>query len=446
MGKTIAVSFEGNQVKIVHASLKGPTLSVDRTETIPDDNFDAYLQGDKAKEYIVTCEFKGAHHGVFTVPIVKAKYLGKIIESKIRKASGEKDFAFIYRRLGERTVENRKALEVFYYAVSNTDLKNIAVRFYDNGKTVKALYPSVFSAVSLIGPGEEGEGFMGVFSTGNERVVFSTKNGAVNFIRNYESDENGLTDFDIQNLNMTVTYCFQNLRIYPSSVLLMGNLSGSSDITTLPSAPLADLTMSDNIHCSRETYNDFILPIASFFTPGPSNILGREFKNINSLKSYFAYASMIFIIMAVLCMGLMFNEAKDTSGKKQMVTSSAENIADIENIFSEYVAREDRIRQYRPAVEFMNRPSPDIYKLLIALGGINIRDLKFNSIEAGVNDGSSLIVEVSGTSYADTYSLLQASFKDIIDTLKKTEHLEVTNKSIDLANNTFKIEMNYKTQ
>lgn len=446
MGKTIAVSFEGARIKIVHASLKGRNLSIDRTEVIPDSDLEAYIKADKALEYIVTCEFSRASHGVLTTPVVSSKYLGNLIESKIRKASGEKDFTFIYSPLGERVVENRKELEVFYYAVNNTDLKAIAGRFYDNGKTVKAIYPSVFSAVALINPGEEGESRMGVFGAGNERTVFLTKNGAVSFIRNYESYEKGLTDYDIQNINMTLTYCFQNLRMNPASVLLMGDLSASQDISSLPSVPLSGLPMSGNIHCSREIYDEFVLPVAAFFAPKTSNILCREFKNVNMLKNYIAYASMLFIALAVLCMGLIFNEANDISGKRRLMESAVKNMTDIEGIFSEYAAMEEEINLYRPAVALLNKPAPDIHKLLVSLGEINAGDLKFDSIEARTDESNSLIVEVKGTSYAGTYSSLQASLKDLIDALGKTENLKITNKSIDLTQNTFKLELNYGTE
>lgn len=446
MSKTVAVSFEESQIKIVHASLKGYALSVDKTDVISDDNLNGYLQGDKTTEYIVTCDFKKAHHGILTTPVVKAKYLDKIIESKIRKASGEKDISFIYSLLGERIIENKKALEVFYYAVSNSDIRRIAERFYDNGKTVKAIYPSVFSAVSLTDQGKDGKGCMGVFSSGNERVIFLTKNGKINFIRNYEAYEKEFTDFDIQNINMTVNYCFQNLRINPASILLMGNLSGASDITTLPSAPLADLSRTGNIHCSREIYNDFILPIAAFFTPRASNILTREFRHINLLKSYMAHAPMVFIILAVLCAGFIYSEAKDTSAKKHLAEVSAAEVADVEDIFAAYTAREEEMRQYVPAVEFINRPSPDIHKLLTAIGGLNNLDLRFDSVEIRSTEDNSPIVEIKGTSLADTFYSLQTSLKDLSDELVKTGNIEVTNKSIDLTNNTFNIEMRYKTE
>lgn len=446
MSKTVAVSFEGAQVKVIHASLNGHSLSVDRTEVMPDGDFDAYLAGDNAAEYIVTCEFSGAFHGILTTPIVKSRYLGKLIESQIRKAAGEKDFSFIYRILGEVTAEKKKVLEVFYYGVANTALRKVAERFYDSGKTVRGIYPAVFSVISLLAPEEDGGTSMGVFSTGNARTVFLLKNGTLIFIRNYDSYEKGLTDYDIQNINMTLTYCAQSLRINPSRILLMGDLSGPSDIDPLPSVPLACLTRNADIHCNRETYDGFILPLSAFFAQRSSNILSREFRNINLLKNYFAYASMIFVILAALCLGFIFNEVKDSEAVKRSVESSIGGMQDIEDIFSEYSAKEEEIIKYRPAVEFLNRPAPDIHHLLITLGNINTGNLKFDSIDAGEGDGNDLLVQIKGRSLAGTYSSLESSLKNVIDTLEKTSRLEVTNRSVDLSDNTFIIEINYKTE
>jgi hypothetical protein len=39
LGKTVAVSFEEDSIKIVHASLKGNSLTIDKTEAAAPDNF-----------------------------------------------------------------------------------------------------------------------------------------------------------------------------------------------------------------------------------------------------------------------------------------------------------------------------------------------------------------------------------------------------------------------
>ncbi|MEW6599576.1 MAG: hypothetical protein AB1499_01260 [Nitrospirota bacterium] len=446
MSKAVAVSFEGDQVKIVHASYKGHTIYADRTEIIREDDFDSYLREEKAAEFIVTCEFRGAHHGVITIPLARSRYLAKIIESRIRKETGEKDFSFVYNILGEDTAENKKVLEVFYYSISNMDLRHTAKRFYDNGKTLRAVYPAVFSAVSLLGPTEDKKTNMGVFSTGNERTIFLANNGTLNFIRNYDSYEKGLTDYDIQNINMTLTYCSQSLRINPSSVLLMGDLSGPSDISSLPTVPLSAHTRNSNIHCSAETYDDFLLPLSAFLAPESSNILSREFRNVNLLKNYFAYASMIFIILSVLCALFAVQEAEDSSTVMRSLEASAGRMEDIEKILSVFDEKEEEIRRYRPAVEFLNRPSPAVYDLMVSLGRINTRGLTFNAVEARTAEGNTLAVKIDGTSHADTYASLQSSLNNVVNTLKKTEKTEVTNSSIDLTNNAFTIELNYRSE
>ena len=79
MGKTVAVSFEGASVKVVHASLKGTTVTVERAETIPDNEFDNYLRREKASEFIVTSEFKESYHDIITTPVVKKQFLEKIL-------------------------------------------------------------------------------------------------------------------------------------------------------------------------------------------------------------------------------------------------------------------------------------------------------------------------------------------------------------------------------
>ncbi|HDH05317.1 MAG TPA: hypothetical protein ENH01_06335 [Nitrospirae bacterium] len=229
MGKPVAVSFEGNEVKIVHALQRGGNIKIKGTEIIAVEEFDGYLKRSKDKDFIVTCDFKESYHDVLSVPLLKTGYLVKIIETEIRKTTGRKDFTFLYLPIGDRVINNRKMLDIFYFMVTDETIRDVVDMFYNCGKTVKALYPPVFAAASLLEPGAPGEADMGIIYTGNERTIFSTKNGAVNFIRNYDPHEAGFSDFDIENINMTINYCRQNLRTSPLSVKL-GNCQESCPI------------------------------------------------------------------------------------------------------------------------------------------------------------------------------------------------------------------------
>jgi hypothetical protein len=444
LGKSVAVSFEGDRVKILHASLRGKTLSVKKTDIVSDDEFDHYLQRERSAEFIVTCNFRESYHDVLILPSLKSKYLRKIVESEIKKSASRKDFSFIYTPLGERVIENKKMLEVFYFAVSDEEIRNVVERFHRKGKIVRALYPSVCSAVSLIDAGESVHSNMGVLGIEKERIVFLSKNGSVHFIRNYDAIDEKLADFDIQNINMTINYCFQNLRMNPSRVVLMGDLSESSDITMLPTAPLSSLCKTDHIKCSVEQFNDFILPVASLYATRTSNILSKDLRNMYALRTYMSHASKVFIIMAILCSGVIMHVAGDIGETKDSIELARKNVSDINHITSAYRSREDTLRQYRQAVAFINRKTPDMQKLLIALAELDVQGLRFTSIDANIREGDSFFVTVRGISFVDTYSSLQSLLEYLIDRLGKTEGVKMTDNEIDMANKTFKIELEYR--
>jgi hypothetical protein len=445
LAETIAVSFEENNIKLLHASLRGKSVVIDRAEIIPEEEFDDYLRREKATKFIVTYEFKESHHGILTIPVVKPRYLKKIIESEIRKTAEIKDFSFIYTPIGERIIENRKVLKIFYFAVRNEEIRNIVERFYDNGKIVSAIYPTAFSVAPLFDPKvSEGEVVIGVLGMGRERIAFLTKKGAIYFIRNFESLDAELSDFDIQNISMTINYCFQNIKITPSLILLAGTLSKPYNITAAPPTPLACLHKAEYIHCSKEIFDDFLIPIASLYAPKSSNILSKEFKNLYTLRDYMVKASKIFVILTILCLGFIFLEVKNIIDKKDLLRLAIRNKLDIEDIFSEYIAKEAEMKQYIPVVDFLNSSSPEVQKLLIALAEIDMKNIKFNFIEARAKGDDSFLVTIEGISNADTYTSMQGSFKNVIDALGKMEDIEITNRTMDFGSKTFRIEMSYK--
>lgn len=444
LGKTtIAVSFEEENTKIVHASLRDTGIFVEKTETIPNDQFDIYLKKETSKEFIVTCDFTESYHNVITLPVVKARHLEKIIESEIRKTSEIKDFSFIYTIIGERVIENKKVLEVSYFAVKNEEIRKVAGRFYDNGKTIKALYPSVFSTVPLFRSEASEEAIIGVLGAKTEKTAFLIRKGAIYFIRKFKSLSTDISAIDIQDINMTINYCLQNVRINPSMVMLAGNLSRLYNISERPSIPLACLNKTADIRCSEDIFNEFIVPISSFHASRASNILNREFKNINILNNYMTNASRVFIALALLCLGLMLHDATNVLNIKGLLKSVKKTNADIESVLSDYRAKETELTRYLPVVNFLEKPVPAAQKLLIALGEIDMKNSSVNSIEAVAKDNSFEIV-INGTVEADTYSSIQTAFQDLTDSLNKVQNSKITDKALDIDKKTFIIKMDYK--
>lgn len=444
MDKTIAVSFEETNIKIVQASSKGSSISVERAEVIEYDELDDFLQREKASEFIVTYDFKEAYHGFLSIPIIKPKYQRKIIASELSSITKRDNLSFTYVPIDERIVDKKKVLEIFYFAVDNEVIQDVVGRFYDYNKVVRAVYPTVFSAASLIRSGTPDEANMGLFSTGEEKIIFFTKNGSVYFIRNYESSDVELSDFDIQNINMTISYCYQNIQINPSSVVLLGKLSESCNINTMTTVPLASLNKGENIQFSSEKFNEYILPIASFFAPKSSNMLSGDFKNINMLIRYMGYASKAFAILTVLCIGLIFYGVMDSMDKRNRLNNVMSDRSTVHTAHSEYMKREDVLRNVTPAVNFLNRPAPELRELMVDIAEIDMSDLKFRRLEARAEDRNSYSVTIEGVSHADKYYSLQSAFDKVIAAMRKIKDLTVKSKSVNLGDKSFRIELQYR--
>ena len=444
MGKTVAVSFEGNDVKILHTSLKGNTLSIIKSEIIDEKEFDDYLSNSKAKEFLVSYNFIETMHDTITVPPVKAKFLEKVIDSKINKITKRRDLTYITFQIGEKLAGNKKELEIYFFAVSNDELKGVIDRFHSQGKIVKAIYPSLFSAAALIKRSFKEESVLGALNTGQETGVFFLKKGDIHFIRNYDSSEPTLTDFDIQNINMTINYCFQSLRTNPSSVLMLGELSRSSDITSTTIAPLASFCKPDDIQCSREIFSEFLLPIASVYASKESNIMSRDFKNIYAIRSYMTYAAALFIIIAVLALGFSLYSGSGISDKRNRIKEASMALHNVDNIYTEYQERTENTDQLMIMVNYMNQSSPDMGELLRKIGTISSSNITFKSIEAKLDRDNKFIILIKGTSSVDSYTSLQTSFEEMIAIIKDINNAEVSSSDLNISNQSFSIELEYK--
>jgi hypothetical protein len=443
LGKKVAVSFEEEHIKVVKAVLRGGHAHIEQTEIVEYHELDSYLEREKATEFIVTYDFKEAFHGTLRVPVVKSRYQRNLIESELRKTTKQESLSFIYMPLGERVDSGRKSLEVFYFAVNNEVIHDVVGRFYDYGKTVKAVYPTVFSAAALIQSGDSDEVQMGIFSTGMEKIVFFVKRGEVHFIRNFESMDDKLSDFDIQNINMTISYCFQNFRQNPSSLVLIGDLSASEGFHAFPTVPVAAPLMPPEIHCNEDEFNRFFLPIASLFAPRSSNVLSRYFRNVNLMKLSMSAAAAMFMATVVVAGGLIFNEIGSIYKTKSMMEELRPDRNEVQTVYSSYLEKQGEFENVMPLIGFLNGKHSDISGLLVRMGEISNSDMKFSSVDASMMEGGAYSVTITGQGDSEDYSGLQESFRKLVADLARIKDIRIKGTTLNLAGKSFRIELEY---
>ncbi len=446
MRKAVAVSFEGENVRVVYASLKKKDIEVDDVLTLRDEQFDEFLEKEKTKEFIVVCDFKSFYQDIISIPPVKNRYIKKLIEAEIRKRAADfKEFYFIHFLHGEKIVENKRVKEIFVFAVKKEDLDSIISRFINKGKFIKAIYPNVFSIAGLVQSIEEP--FLCIAEIGINKNLFLLNNGLMQFVRDIHSFEKGLNDLDIQNINMTINYCRQTMRINPSFIMLMGGICNNYSATAPPSIPVVSLAPVFLQSRINNTILDFIFPISAFFITRDKeiNLLTREYKNFCQIRLFLRSSNILFLTLSIIGIFYAGFVAKSSIESRSQLNSLRMNSSDVEGILSSYENKKTEIAGYKPFITSLNNAAltPDIQRFLSLLSGIRTDNIRIDSISITTGE-SSLKGELKGMVKSEGYASMQMHYQQLIDSISSLKGFSIKRHNIELKERAFQIEVEYR--
>ncbi len=464
LANRIAVSFEDEVVKIVYASLSHGSLTVRKTLLLKDEEFDDFLARERHREFIVVADFKLAYYDILCLPPAKDKYIRRLVESEIRKRNPElKDFSFSYSVLGETLRESRKALEVFFYAVNNADLYQIIRRFDKYGKTVKSLFPVAAALSRLINalPISGDEPQLCIAETGLNKTLFLVKGGKLHFIRTANALESGIHDFDVHDINMTLNYCRQTLRIAPSSVLLLGSVCLGYDAAMGFAVPSASMLLPDglpgqcvyipeNILARREDVMPFAAPIAAllpYSTADAFNILPGQYEFMKLQKKGLAFCTVCFILLSLIGLWYLRTKTSEISRLKGEAGLIRTEISMMESSRRNYDMHNAELMKYMPMINFLNsvNSAPDAQKALLSLSSLKEprnQAVDIKTLTVAVDSGA-LKLTLKGNIEAEKYADIDKHYLTLVDELRRLKGMTVVSDTLDMKNKSFQIEARY---
>lgn len=443
MGKAVVISLEDETIKVVYASIKRKNVAVNDALILRDDQLDDFLRKEKTKEFIVVNSFKDFFQEIIHVPPAKEKFIKKLIELEIKKRSPFKDFSFIYTILGEKVVENRSVKEVFVFAVSAEELKDIVNRFILNGKAVKAIYSDIFSLAS--GVDSVDVPVLCVSEVGLNKNLFLIKGGKVQFVRSVRSPEHGVRDFDIQNINMTVSHCRHLLRVDPSFVILTGRLSSNYKATADVSIPVACLTGHlASATKLNETLLDFISPISALFATNDINLLTEEYRSFFQIKSFLRYSASIFLALSILGMGYIGHKVKNIIDTKVRIDSIRKELPDVNYIVSAYDSKKAELDKYTPFLTSLKNSAatPDVQRPLYLLSKLKTDNIRIDSLS--VNVSNNILVELKGLVKSDDPPRMYMDYQRFIGSILALKDYSIKAHKLDPQNKSFHVELEYR--
>lgn len=437
MGKVV-VSFEDTTIRVVYAASKGKEPVVKDALVLRNEQFDDFLQKEKTKEFIVVNTFKDFFQDTILIPPAKKRYLKKLIEAEIRKRSGLKDFSFIHTVLGEKLVDNRRMKEIFVFAVKNEDIKDIINRFVNRGKVVRALYPDVFSIASQI---DSVEPVLCVSEAGFNKNLFLIKDGRIQFVRTAQSLEQGISDLDVQNINMTVNYCRQAMRVNPSLIMLTGGLCSDYNATTPSSIPISCLSHQSKV------FRDFATPLSALNADRDKDLLTTEYKNFYRTGLFLRYSTYLFLALSVISLSYAGYTIKDIFGTRSKLDSIRRSLPDARPALSMYDARKSELSVYMPFIKSLKDASkiPDIQRLLYLLSDMKRDNIRIDSINITTSD-SILKIEMRGLVRTEGFADAQMHYQRMIDSISPLNGFSIKAQGLELKDKSFHIEMEYQAE
>ncbi|MBI4843510.1 MAG: hypothetical protein HY809_04205 [Nitrospirae bacterium] len=449
MGKNVIVSFEGDIVKVAYISKKGKKFVVNDALTFSNKEFDSFLQKEKAKEFIVVNNFRESFQDIFLIPPVKSKYAKNLIEAEIKQKSPFEDFTYTYRVVGEKLEGNRKMNEISVFVVKTADVANITERFITHRKLVKGIYPHIY-AVASAAPFED-DSVLCVTESSHSRILFLLKNGKIEFVRAVQAGAAGISDADLQSINVTANYCKQVLKASPSQIVLLGGLCQNFSATTALDIPMVCPLKPANIKAQNDVYLDFIYPISALKVPKEADVTKKDYKGFYLSWKLFRFSAAALIALAVA--GLLFSGyslMSVFSEKGRLNSIKKEIAANDKNTLANYNKRKAEFESYKGFVEASKATAgmPVLKNFLTSFADAKTDSVSINTISMKIS-GEVLNTHIDGAVNAspdDATGGLQkyTYYQEFIDSLMKLQGISVKQHELVPKQRDFKIDLESK--
>jgi cell division protein FtsL len=451
LNRQIAVSLENENVKVVYAEIRHGNISIEKTLTFSNTEFDHFLETTKDDEFIVVNDFQSIHQDVISVPPAQEKYLRTLIELEIKKRVPElKAFSFFYEELRDVQKEGKRSKDIFFFAIAGEDLDAILSRFSKHDKIITFLYPNVLplSRFLRIEGGEEGQPILNVVDLGTNKTMFLMRDQKLNFVRVAQSEQRGISPLDIENINMTIAYCRQVLRLNPSRVVFSDSQDSGNAIIA-PIVPVASVQYPSTVMAFKDTVTEYVIPIAALTYAKElraSSLLPPVYQGIHIQRKIMVCAIVIFLLLSALGIGYIGVKVTDTILRTGEIKRVRQDIAGRQSVIDEYEKVFNDLQKRMTLMNFMNTAnmSLDMQKVLLSLQVFSMKTVNVKTINIKDEKGSFLLQVEGGISFR-SYKELQSNYENVIDAIKKTNELEIVEQSLDLKTGNFRVDLKWKT-
>jgi hypothetical protein len=444
LAKAVSISIEGEMVKAVAASVTGRKTRVTNTLVFPIDQLDDFLTQEPVRDFIVSVDFHNIYQDVVYLPPVSRRLAKKLLRAELKKKNPalEGHLSTVFFRTGQKNVNGSNLDEYFVFFVDNAEIDGLVERFLVRGKRLKALYPNMLAVLKILPTRQKP--YICHYETGDKKNLFLISNGKVLFTRSAPSIGAGVLDYDLQNINMTVNYCRQTLRIEPEQVLFVGEADKTSASAAKPAIPLVFLNKPEQIAVESEVFSDFLIPISALGAGETQSLFTDEYRAfyaastvVQKFSGYFAVLALLLVATLVMNFAI-YRTLHEGLGKSRLQESQ------LQQTLAENGRAKQALLDEKPRLEYLNRQyaAPSAAQLLYRLARLQVQEMEVQKLEISAQGGDTLKLHMTGQMRQESLLRAQQSLAAVMAGLTGINGVTATGR-LSLKDRTFDIDGSY---
>lgn len=452
MSSVVSFYLDGTVVQAVRANVSGDYVSVRDARTFPHDELEGYLAVCPEKSCILCCNPPSFYQDIVYLPPAAAKFYDSLVRAEVRKDHSDlTSFSLFHRTIGEATIDGALYSKIAAFSFADELLSDYIAVFNRNGKVISHLYAAaypIFRLASSACPPDSTQARIIIAALPGEKLILLSEKEEFEFIRKIPSTETALLSADIRNINMTIDYCFQTLRVKPAEAVMFNpvdTLEETSDALAVPCKSVCPLALSTVPH---DIVRDYIAPLAAALhnaeSPGECDILPVDYVSFKQNKKILASGAMLLAALVVLLAGLVVAERMTIADQKSRIGVLRTHLGGSGAEVASYRQLDDEIKALDNPLAFINKLNtalnPEAALASLALPGTTNCSLKAITLKKGDNVVN---IHLDGTISASGFQETQTAFEEFVELMKKTPGYALVSSSVDVKQKTFSVEARY---
>ncbi|MEI6305444.1 MAG: hypothetical protein WCP33_01360, partial [Deltaproteobacteria bacterium] len=412
MSKVLSIYLDGTVAQVVRVNISNSSVTLREAITLPYDELESYLQECREKACVLSYNTSLFYQDTVYLPQATAKYYDNLVRVEVQKHHSDlANFSFFFRTVGETTVEGVPNSKIVAFSYAEESLADLVSIFHNSNKVITNLYAAPYTifrlAVAACG-NDPDRARLFIAPLPSEKLVLLSEKDELEFVRKIPSPETALLPADIQNINMTMDYCFQSLRVRVSEAIMLDPSDNTEELASSFNSSFRSILPAALAGLPEDIVRDYFAPLATALhhvqSRGDCDILPATYVSFKQNKKILTAAILVQLIFMLILGWLVMKEQSLIDQHHAVTKTHRAKLGNAGEEISAYKKLDEEIKAQENPIAFLNKinMSQNPENALATLAPPVTKDFSYKGITLKRGD-SAVNVHLEGTISASGY-------------------------------------------